>query len=214
MVETGEWTTGATPGPRRAAAGLVVLAWCAVVAVTATAGWLVVDRAGVSLLGSSGPGLSGVAAGPTTSTATATTPAQGAALNTAGGQVAATCGPTGAVSLQSAIPAQGWKVEYTPGGPKTLTVEFTRSGRATVEVHATCVAGRPVVTQDTRGSGAGGSPSTPRPAATTTDDHGGGTKGGGSGSSGSGGGSGGSGKGGGSDDSGGSSKGGGSSDDR
>src|SRR5262245_54575445 len=54
-----------TPAParRRVTAGLAVLAWCAAVAVAATGAWLVVDRAGSSLLGSTGPGLSAAGAG-------------------------------------------------------------------------------------------------------------------------------------------------------
>jgi hypothetical protein len=185
-VGYGEPATADGPGRRRMAAALVAFAWCAVVAVTATAGWLVVDRAGVSLLGGSGPGLSGATGAGATSTAssTATAPGQASALMTTGGRVAATCGPNGAVSLQSAIPAPGWRLEYTPGGPKTLTVEFKRSGRRTIEVHATCVAGRAVVTQETHASGGGGSgPSPAGSVATAPDDHGG-DRGGGSGSDG------------------------------
>ena len=101
---------------------------------------------------------------------------------TVGGRVSATCGPSGAVSLQSAIPASGWRVEYTPGGPKTLTVEFKRSGRRSIEVRATCVAGRAVVTQDSGTSG-GSTPSPAGSVATAPDDHGG-DGGGGSGSDG------------------------------
>jgi hypothetical protein len=176
MAEFGlsDLATADGPGRRRLTAALVALAWCAVVAVTATAGWLVVDRAGVSLLGGSGPGLSGGTGAAATSTASssATAAGQASTLMTVGGRVTATCGPKGAVSLQSAIPAPGWRVEYTPGGPRTLTVEFKRSGRRSIEVQATCVAGRAVVTQDAGTSG-GSAPSTAGSVATSTDDHGG-----------------------------------------
>ena len=195
MAESGssELTSARGPGRRRAATGLIVLAWCAVVAVAATAGWLVVDRAGVSLLGGAGPGRSGGvgAGGGATASATASSGPTGS-LGTAGGRVTATCTPDGAVSLSSAIPAPGWRVEHTPGGPKTLTVEFKRNGR-TIEVQATCVGGRAVVTLDSGAAGASGgsggasAPASARPSVSTApDDHGGGGSGGGSGGGGSG----------------------------
>ena len=189
---------GSTPARRRLTAGLVVLAWCAAVAVAATVGWLVVDRAGVSLLGGSGPGLSGVGAGPATASASATTSSAGHAssLNTAGGRVSAICTTAGAISLQGAIPVQGWRMEVNESGPKQLAVEFRKSSRK-VEVVGVCRAGAAVLALDK--SGGGGTPtSTTRPApATSSDDHGGGgddgggdNHGGGGSSSGSGGGSG------------------------
>jgi hypothetical protein len=170
---------GSTPARRRLTAGLVVLAWCAAVAVAATVGWLVVDRAGVSLLGGSGPGLSGVGAGTATASAAATTSSAGHAssLNTSGGRVSAICTTAGAISLQGAIPVQGWRMEVNESGPKQLRIEF-RKGSRKVEVVGVCRAGAAVLTLDK--SGGGGTPSsTTRPApATSSDDHGGGGGGG------------------------------------
>jgi hypothetical protein len=198
-------------GRRRLTAAGMVLAWCVVVAIAATAGWLVVDRAGISLLGASGPGLSGgVGAGAAATTSAAAPPGATASLTTTGGRVTVTCTPAGQISQRSATPAQGWAVEMTPTGGTRLTVEFTRSGRS-VEVHGACRAGVAVLTRDVPGKDAGsGTTATSAPGG-TTDDHGGTTKGGSGSSGGSGSGSsGGSGKGSGS--SGGSGKGGGSDD--
>jgi hypothetical protein len=195
------------PGRRRLAAAGMVLAWCAVVAIAATAGWLVVDRAGISLLGATGPGLSGgVGAGAAATTSAAAPPGATASLTTTGGRVTATCSPAGLISLQSATPAQGWSVEVTPSGRAQLEVEFKRSGRK-VEVSGVCRGGVVVLTRD---AGAPSGRTGPTPASTvrapsTVDDHGGATQGGGGGGSGKGssgggsggGGSGGSGKGGG-----------------
>jgi hypothetical protein len=199
------------PTRRRATAGLVVLAWCAAVAVTATAGWLVVDRAGSSLLGSTGPGLGGAASG-AGSTATSTgTAGQPSTLSTAGGRVTAVCSPTDAISLTGAFPAKDWRMEVKESGPQRLEVEF-RSGSHKVEINGRCDGGVGVLSRDP-GSG-GSAPTAPQPS----DDHGGqggGSSGPGGGSGddggGSGHGSGGSGGSGGSAGSGGSGDGGGGS---
>jgi hypothetical protein len=181
---------------RRLTAVLVVLAWCAAVAVAATAGWLVVDRAGVSLLGSSGTGLGGptVGAAPTASSTAAA--GQISTLNTAGGRVSAVCTPAGAISLTGAFPAQGWSMEVNASGPQRLEVEF-RSGSRKTEVSGQCSSGAAVLTQG-HGS-AGSSTSSPRSSSSTSDDHGG-QRGGGSGGGSGGSGSGGSGSGGGGGD--------------
>jgi uncharacterized membrane protein YgcG len=166
---------------RRLAGGGIVLAWCAVVAVAATAGWVVVDRAGVSLLGASGPGLSGGVAAGATPTAT-TVAGRVASLATAGGPVTATCPAARSVSLQSATPAQGWQVEVAASGPAQLRVEFRRSGHK-VEVTGVCRAGVAALSARTSTSGTGTSVTAPArtrstPSPSTTDDHGGTTKGG------------------------------------
>jgi hypothetical protein len=204
----------APPRRRGAAAGLIVLAWCAIVAIAATAGWLVVDRAGSSLLEASGLSLpAGGGAQPTpSSTLTGASHGTGS-LTTTGGRVSASCTPQGRISLQLAIPASTWRVQVREPGPTRLRVEFS-SGARQVEVEGVCRAGAAVLTLgDDAASGSGGSSPTSAPARITqpgVDDHGGGTKGGGSSTSTSGkGGSGGSGKSsGGSDDSGGDKSGG------
>jgi hypothetical protein len=174
----------AAGGRRRATAGLVVLAWCAAVAVAATAGWLVVDRVGSSLLGPSGPGLIGAPAG-ATATATSTGAAgQPSTLSTAGGRVTASCTAAGAITGRAIPASTSWRVEVNERGPQQLQVEF-RSGARKVEVSGRCVAGVAVLTQGHDAGGASG----PTPSGTTTDDHGGGS-GGGSGGGGSGSGSG------------------------
>lgn len=179
-----EATAGAAPGRRRVMAGLVVLAWCLAVGAAATAAWVVVDRAGISLLGGSGPGLGGVAAGTATSTASSSaTAGPNASIATRGGRVTGSCTPTGRISLGGAIPATGWTVEVKERGPQRLRVEF-RSGSRKVEVEGVCRAGAAVLTQE--GSGRTTSSTGPVPASSTSDDHGGeGSGGGGSSTSGS-----------------------------
>ena len=193
MTELTERTTP-IPTRRRAAVGLAALGWCAAVAVAATAGWLVVDRAGISLLGATGPGLAGTPVG-ASATATSTGVAgQPSTLSTAGGRVSAVCTPTGAISMQSAFPATDWRMEVNANGPQRLNVEF-RSGSRKVEIDGVCRGGVAVLTQGHgSGGGSGGlSPTSPHPAASPSDDHGGQRGGGGSGDSGGGSGSGGSG---------------------
>jgi hypothetical protein len=173
---------------RRLTAVLVVLAWCAAVAVAATAGWLVVDRAGISLLGSSGTGLGGASVGGAPTASSTAAAGHVSTLNTAGGRVSAVCTPAGAISLAGAFPAQGWSMEVNASGPRRLEVEF-RSGSRKAEVSGQCSRGAALLTQ---GHGSSGSSTTsPRPASSTSDDHGG-QRGGGSGGGddGSGGGSG------------------------
>lgn len=182
-----EATAAAAPGRRRVTAGLVVLAWCLAVAVAATAAWLVVDRAGISLLGGSGPGLTGgVGAGTATSTASSTasaTAGPSASLATAGGRVTGSCTPTGQISLGGAIPANGWSVEVNERGPQRLRVEF-RSGSKKVEVEGVCRAGVAVLTVGDS-HGAVSTTRAPASSSSTSDDHGGGSGSGVGGSSGS-----------------------------
>ena len=72
-----------------------------------------------------------------------------------GGTVAAAC--TGsAISLRSAQPADGWRVEVGDRGPEHLEVKF-RSGDQETEVEVHCSAGVPVLSGD--GSDDGGSDS-------------------------------------------------------
>jgi hypothetical protein len=181
MTDLTEPTQLTTRTPRRGgAAGLVVVAWCVAVAVAATAGWLVVDKVGSSLLGSSGPGLSGVPTGASTSSSSPTSGSGAGSLSTAGGRVTAICTSPQAIKLQSAVPTTNWRYEVNATGPRALNVEF-RSGSRKVEVDGVCRAGVPVLTQ-----GHGGSSSSSGPGASSSsssDDHGGGRGGGSSGSS-------------------------------
>jgi hypothetical protein len=177
-----EALAGPAPGRRRLTAGLVVLAWVAAVAVAATVAWVVVDRAGISLLGGRGPGLSGGVPG-ATSTASSTASATAghtASLSSAGNRVTATCTPAGVISLGGAIPASKWAVEVKDLSPR-LKVEFHRSGQPTVEIEGVCQSGVPVLTL---GHGAA-NPTGSTPS--TTDDHGGNRPGSGGSSSSSGG---------------------------
>jgi hypothetical protein len=193
---TGGSMTEQSSARRRLTGGGIVLAWCAVVAVAATAGWVAVDRAGVSLLGASGPGLSGgvdTAGRPAVTSAVA---GPVATLATTGGRVTATCTAARSIALQSATPAQSWRVEVAPGGAAQLKVEFRRGARG-VEVQGVCRAGAAVLTVVTSAHGT----TTPRSSATARssaaptaggDRHGGGGSGsGGSGKGSSGGDSGG-----------------------
>lgn len=187
MTDLTEPTRLTTRTPRRgAAAALIVLAWCAAVAVAATAGWLVVDRVGSSLLG--GPGLNGVPAAGSTATSSGAAAGQPRTLVTAGGRVTAVCPSPSAISLQSAIPTPDWRVEISSRGPQVLNVEF-RSGSRKAEVDGVCRSGVPVLTQGHGGASSGSRPASTSSTSSTSDDHGGGGRGGsdpGSGSDGSG----------------------------
>ena len=177
MVET---TAPPARGRRRMTAGLAALAWCAVVAVAATAAWVVVDRVGGSLLGGSGPGLTSAGAGLPTSSATSAAASSGASsLSTAGGRVAASCTPTGGIALTFAIPADTWGVEVNERGPARLRVEFKR-GSQRVEVTGTCRAGLAVLTPGAGHGSSGQNSPAPASSSSSSDDHGGNRTGGGS----------------------------------
>src|SRR3954471_19406737 len=148
---------GPAPARRRLTAGALVLAWCLAVAVAATAGWWVVDRAGVSLLGGSGPGLGNGVAGATATSSSTTPPSapgQPASLKTAGGRVTATCTPAGRITLAAAIPTTNWSLEQSGSGTRRLEVEFRNGGRK-VEVQGSCRGGVPVLVVDRSGQGSG-----------------------------------------------------------
>ena len=151
--------SGASQRRRFGGAGLVVGAWVLVVAVAASIGWFVVDRAGASLLEASGISLGAPSTTPATGTATASlADSHSTSMTTAGGRVAAICTTSG-IALQIATPAQGWRMATEASGSGKLEVTFTKAAKE-VGVEGRCVGGVAVLSLSHGKGGSGGTSAT------------------------------------------------------
>ena len=131
---------------------LLLAAWVLVVAGTSAAIWFVIERAGAAVAPARGgqgtpfPALPASSATPTSSPSASVSPTARTSVTDswlgAAGRVTVSCKGS-IVTLQSASPADGYRLEGREGGgTHRLEVEF--EGPRETKVTATCKAGAPV----------------------------------------------------------------------